>query len=220
MLVNVAAGVRVLLVPLGASGGRKRARGAEARLALALVIALYQRLQRLSQQPWGYFWRDGCAVVLEPGAPGPGRGGATLSSGSPTSACSSRARRATILSPWVLVSLVAGRGHSLSRVGLGRFGSGLEGTSSRCAGWWGGEACGQCGTQVSGPGVRLRAPGGEEPQPGAQQATQLTAALPFQGRARRSAYCSCCSHRRAARPRAVPRHVVAPGRSWTAGAAG
>lgn len=50
-------------------------------MALALVIALYQGLQRLSQQPWGYFWRDGCAVVLKSGVPGPGRGGAALSSG-------------------------------------------------------------------------------------------------------------------------------------------
>lgn len=163
----------------------------------ALAIALYLRPQCLSGRPWGYFWRGSRAVVGAPGAPRPGKSGGGLIAWFSSKRCSLQSKPAAILSPWALVSLVAGEaplpkqswvGRRSGRFGCSRkrFRSDLEGTLSQYARWsgWRGLRT-KRGRRPPGlePGSVLRVL--RDPHLGALQAAPLTAALPFQGRAGR-----------------------------------
>lgn len=113
MLVNVHVGVRVLLAPLGASGGGSAGGAGPGDSALSAASAPLEAALGL------FLAGQLCCGRCTGSAAEPGRGVAALSPGSRANASSSRASRATILSPWALVSLAAGPGHTLRRVGSG-----------------------------------------------------------------------------------------------------
>lgn len=185
-MVNVAASVRVLLLPRGPSGGGSSGGAGPGDSALSAARGLFLAGAAVL---WSvYRERRGLAGTWRPYLPvlgqtpplqsEPGRHPLAMGSGE------SGGR--------------AGPGHTLSRVGLGgpplvwaavggRSGSDLEETCSQCAGWsrWRGlQALGERGSPGLGVGPALWVPRDPTPLP-SQPAARLTAALPFQGRAGR-----------------------------------